>query len=116
MAADARDGTLLGALFESLIALNLRVYAQLSEASVSHLRRWGGEREIDFIVTARDGRVVAVEAKLSQTVQDHDVRHLHWLRHEIGDELADAVVLTTGREAYRRTDGIAVVPAALLGP
>lgn len=111
-----RDGTLLGALFESLIALNLRVYAQMSEASVSHLRKWGGEREIDFIVTARDGRVVAVEAKLSQTVQDHDVRHLHWLRHEIGDELADAVVLTTGREAYRRTDGIAVVPAALLGP
>ena len=111
-----RDGTLLGALFESLMALNLRVYAQLSEASVSHLRKWGGEREIDFIVTARDGRVVAVEAKLSQTVQDHDVRHIHWLRHEIGDELADAVVLTTGREAYRRADGIAVVPAALLGP
>ena len=34
----------------------------------------------------------------------------------IGDEQADAVVLTTGSEAYRRADGIAVVPLALLGP
>ena len=111
-----RHGTLLGALFESLMALNLTVYAQLSEASVGHLRQWGGKREIDFIVTARDGRVVAFETKLSQVARDHDVRHLRWLRQEIGDELADAVVITTGSEAYRRRDGIAVVPAALLGP
>jgi len=27
-----------------------------------------------------------------------------------------AVIVTTGTEAYRRKDGIAVVPAALLGP
>ena len=67
-------------------------------------------------MTARDGRVVAVETRLSQVVRDHDVRHLRWLRQEIGDELADAVVVTTGTEAYRRQDGIAVVPAALLGP
>ncbi len=33
-----------------------------------------------------------------------------------GDDLLDAVVVTTGTEAYRRKDGIAVVPAALLGP
>jgi hypothetical protein len=30
--------------------------------------------------------------------------------------LVDAVVITTGEEAYRRSDGIAVVPASLLGP
>jgi hypothetical protein len=29
---------------------------------------------------------------------------------------ADAAVITTGPHAYRRPDGIAVVPAALLGP
>jgi hypothetical protein len=33
-----------------------------------------------------------------------------------GADLLDAVVVTTGAEAYRRPDGIAVVPAALLGP
>ena len=38
------------------------------------------------------------------------------LRRELGDELADAIVVTTGPTAYRRADGIGVVPAALLGP
>jgi hypothetical protein len=33
-----RDGTLLGALFESLATLSARVYAQAAEATVGHLR------------------------------------------------------------------------------
>ena len=111
-----RDGTFLGALFESLMALELRVFAQAAEASVAHLRTERGEREVDFIVTGRNRRVVAVEVKLSETVDDRDVRHLRWLAEQLGDELADAMVITTGPQAYRRLDGIAVVPAALLGP
>lgn len=111
-----RVGETLGALFESLVAQSLRVYAQGCEAAVGHLREWGGRREVDLIVTGRDGRFVAVEVKLSQRVDDHDVRHLVWLRDETGDECSDAVIVTTGRHAYRRPDGIAVVPAALLGP
>lgn len=111
-----RDGTFLGALFESLVALNLRVYAQAAEADVRHLRTQRGEREVDFIVIAPDGGIVAVEVKLSVTVDSDDTKHLKWLKGRIGDQLLDAVIVTTGAEAYRRDDGIAVVPAALLGP
>jgi len=59
---------------------------------------------------------VAIEVKLGATVDDRDVRHLHWLARLLGEDLLDAVVVTTGREAYRLADGIAVVSAALLGP
>lgn len=111
-----RDGTLLGALFESLVTLCVRVYAQHAEARVGHLRTYGGDHEVDLIVERPDGRVVAIEVKLKRTVQDADLRHLVWLREKIGDELLDALVLTTGEHAYRRPDGIGVVPAALLGP
>jgi uncharacterized protein len=110
-----RDGTLLGALYESLATLCVRVYAQRVEARTSHLRTWSGKREIDLIVE-RGQAVVALEVKLGQTVEDRDVRHLRWLGEELGKGLADAVVLTTGQAAYRRPDGIAVVPLALLGP
>lgn len=110
-----RDGTLLGALFESLVALCVRVYAQRAAARTAHLRTWGGEHEVDLIVE-RGQAVVAIEVKLGQVADDHDVHHLLWLRDKLGDQLADAVVITTGREAYRRRDGIAVVPASLLGP
>ena len=111
-----RDGTLLGALFESLVALDLRVYAQSCEAEVRHLRTHRGEHEVDFIVAGSDGGLVAVEVKLSATVDDADLTHLKWLRATVGDDLRDAVLVTTGQYAYRRADGIAVVPAALLGP
>jgi predicted AAA+ superfamily ATPase len=111
-----RHATLLGQLFESLVALDLRVHAQAAEARVGHLRLHSGEHEIDFIVERGDHRVLAVEVKLSHTVTDNDTRHLHWLASQIGDDLIDAIVVTTGGEAYRRPDGIGVVPAALLGP
>lgn len=111
-----RDGTLLGALFESLVTQSVRVYAQAAEAQVKHMRTYGGDREVDLIVERDDGRIVAFEVKLARTVDDDDTRHLKWLRTQIGDDLLDAVVITTGPDAYRRADGIAVVPAALLGP
>ncbi len=111
-----RDGTLLGALFESLVTLSARTYAQAAEATVKHLRTASGEREVDLIAERADGRIVAIEVKLARDVGDNETRHLRWLAQRIGDELLDAVIVTTGPEAYRRPDGIAVVPAALLGP
>jgi predicted AAA+ superfamily ATPase len=111
-----RDGPLLGALFESLLTLSVRVYSQAARARVSHLRTRNGDHEVDLIVERRDGRILAIEAKLAAVPDDRDVRHLHWLAQHIGSDLLDAVVVTTGPYAYRRPDGIAVVPAALLGP
>lgn len=111
-----RDGTFLGALFESLVTLDVRVFAQAAGATVGHLRLHGGQHEVDLIVVRPDQRVVALEVKLSASVDEHDVRNLRWLRSAIGDDLLDAVIITTGAYAYRRPDGIAVVPAALLGP
>jgi uncharacterized protein len=111
-----RDGTLLGTLFESLVTLCVRVYAQNAEATTGHLRTHSGNREIDLIVEGQNKQVVAIEVKLKRTIKDDDVRNLHWLKSTIGDELLDAIVITTGETAYRRSDGIGVVPAALLGP
>ena len=111
-----RDGPFLGALFESLVVLSLRVYAQRSEARVAHFRMHRGDHEVDLIVERRDGRCVGVEVKLSPIVNDDDVRHLLWLRDKLGPDLLDAAIVTTGKHAYRRPDGIAVIPAALLGP
>jgi len=115
--AISRGGTFLGALLESLVALNVRVYAQSADAKVGHLRTKSGDREVDFIVQARSGEVVALEVKLATAVGDHDVRHLKWLADQLGPDLVDAAILTTGRDAYRRAgDNIAVIPVGLLGP
>lgn len=111
-----RDGSFLGRLFESLVTLSVRVYAQAAEGSLRHFRTKGGRQEVDLIVVRSDQRVLAIEVKLSATVNDEDVRHLHWLKERMGDELLDSIVITTGTTAYRRADGIGVIPAVLLGP
>jgi len=90
--------------------------AQAAEARVAHFRSHYGDREVDLIVERGDHRVVALDVLLAATVNDDDVRHLLWLHEKLGDDLLDAVIVTTGAHAYRREDGIAVVPASLLGP
>ena len=114
--APPRDGTLLGQMFEALVTQSVRIYAQSAEARVYHCRTYDGRREIDLIVETNDQRVLALEVKTSTEVTDADVRHLLWLREQLGTALTDMVVITTGKHAYRRQDGVAVVPAALLGP
>lgn len=111
-----RDGTLLGALFESLVTLSVRTYAQAAEAAVRHFRTRDGAHEADLILERTDQKVVAVEVKLAATADAAAVRHLAWLKDRLGDDLLDAIVVTSGEYAYRREDGIAVVPLALLGP
>ncbi|MVT26221.1 DUF4143 domain-containing protein [Nesterenkonia alkaliphila] len=109
-------GTWLGALFESLVTQSLRTYADLHEATVLHMRSRGGEHEVDLIIQRPDHSVLGVEVKLSHQVDKTDVKHLHWLETQIGDRLLDKVVINTGPVAYRREDGVAVVPLALLTP
>ena len=58
----------------------------------------------------------ALTLVIEQTLDPTHVKHLAWLGEQLGQRLRDAVIITTGPTAYRRSDGIAVVPAALLGP
>lgn len=111
----ATRGTLLGALFESLATLCVRVGAEAAHGRVSHLRTRNGDHEVDLVLERDDHKIVAIEVKLKATVDDSDVRHLAWLSTQVPDILIDRVIITTGRDAYRRQDGIAVVPLALIG-
>ncbi|MDR0285142.1 MAG: DUF4143 domain-containing protein [Propionibacteriaceae bacterium] len=109
------EDVFLGALFESLAVQTLRCLAQTAGAKVSHLRTQGGDHEVDIIVQRPDLKILAFEVKLGSTVRPSDVTQLTWLRDQLPDLVVDTVLLNTGPEAYRRRDGVAVVPLALLG-
>lgn len=57
-----RDGVFLGALFESMVAPTVRVFALPAKASVGHLRRRNGDHEVDLVITGSGRRRIAVEA------------------------------------------------------
>lgn len=111
-----RDGPLLGLLFESLVTLSVRVYAESLGLRVAHLRTHRGLQEVDLVLIAPDERIIGIEVKVTAVPDDDDVRHLRWLHSQLPDQIIDTMVITMGKRAYRRRDGVAVVPLALLGP
>jgi predicted AAA+ superfamily ATPase len=111
---DRKYGSIIGRLFEALVFLDLKVYSGVNDADLSYVATAKNDHEIDFVVS-KARRAVAFEVKLAPYIEESDVRHLLWLKEKAAGRIRDAVVITTGPYAYRREDGIAVVPAALLG-
>jgi predicted AAA+ superfamily ATPase len=106
---------LLGRLFEALALLSIRVYAQTIFAQTFHFRQFDGRHEIDAMVQGRNGKLLAIEIKLGATVESKDLKHLKWLKEELGPQIVDTVLIYSGPAAFRY-EGVAVVPLDLLGP
>ncbi len=114
--AGGANRAFLGQLFESLVATTLLVYADSLGRNVHHFRTWSGEREVDFIVEGPDNTLLAVESKLGESVRAADVKHLTWLADQYPPGTVCPVIINSGKRAYRRKDGVIVIPLSLLGP
>jgi hypothetical protein len=114
-----RDPETLGFLFESLVIRDLRIYAQSIGATVLHYREAKGV-EADAIVAMRDGRWAALETKLGQANIDEAAKGLLRVAAHIDPdrhgEPAFLAVITGWGYAYRRSDGVFVIPIGALSP
>lgn len=113
------DLTLLGCLFESLVARDLRVYAQAADAQVFQYRDNTG-LEVDAIVEAADGRWAAFEIKLGPGMVDDGAATLRRFADRVdtracGEPSTLGVIVGTGY-GYQRDDGVAVIPIGALCP
>ncbi|GAA4383511.1 ATP-binding protein [Tsukamurella soli] len=105
-----------GFLFESLLAHDLRVYAEAAGAACYHYREADGRLEVDYIVETRDGDWLGVEVKLGDAQIDGAASSLHRLAGRVSRKPAALVVITATSLGYTRGDGVHVVPLGLLGP
>lgn len=111
------DPNTLGFLFESLATRDLRVYAEANEARVFHYRERDGHLEADLIVEWRNGDWIGIEVKLGDAAVDEAASNLLKLaERRIARKPASLVVLTGGKYAYRREDGVHVVPLGSMRP
>ena len=114
-----QDLRLAGLLFESLVIRDLRVYADAARGTVEQYRDNTG-LEVDAIVTLSDGRWGAFEIKLGTFAIDDAVKTLRRFAAKVDTRVLGApsvlgVIVGTGG-AYRREDGIMVIPIGALGP
>lgn len=113
------DLNTFGLIFETLCMRDLRVYAEALNGNVYHYRDKNG-LECDAVVHLRDGRYGLIEIKLGgQDAIDQGARTLLSLADRIDTskmkQTSFLMVLTaTGDYAYKREDGVLVVPIGCL--
>lgn len=121
MHADAdsilNDFEYFGFLFESLVARDMRIYAQANDGDVFHYRD-SNKLEADLIIRLHDARWAAIEVKLGSREIEDGAMHLCELRNKVDTskvgEPSFLMVVTGGQFAYRREDGVYVVPIGCL--
>lgn len=114
-----RDLETLGLQFESMCVRDLRVYAQANDATVYHYRDKTG-LEADLVLSRADGAWAPLEVKLGVRQLDEAAEHLRKLAARVDTERmgepAFLAIITAGKTAYRRDDGVYVIPLACLRP
>jgi len=110
-----RDPTLKGSLLETFVVTELIKHAAAGGNAVRvHHYRTASRRECDVILEHRDGRVVAIEVKASQSANAHDARVMAGLRDELGDRFVRGVLVTLGGDPTPLGDRLSVWPLPAL--
>lgn len=111
------DFCYFGFLFESLCVRDLRIYAEANDGQVFHYRDASG-LEADAIICLNDGRWAAVEIKLGSKEIEDAAKNLLALKNKVdADRMKEPsfLMILTGTEiAYKRKDGVFIVPIGCL--
>lgn len=113
------DLNTFGFLFENLVIRDLRIYAESFHGSVSHYRDKNG-LEVDAVIHIRGGKFGLAEIKLGgDKAIDDGAKKLKSLASMLdpakNKEPSFLMVITaSGNMAYKREDGVFVVPIAML--
>ena len=114
-----KDFNTFGLLFESLCIRDLRVYADALDGNVFHYRDKTG-LESDAVLVLRDGSWAAVEVKMGAGEFDSAAENLRKCVNRVNtDKMREPsflMILSATEFAYRRKDGVFVVPLGCLRP
>ena len=115
------DLSAFGLVFETLVARDVRVYAEAMNGTVRHYHDKSG-LECDLVVGLRDGRSGLIEVKLGgDRLIESGAESLNDLYDKLDMSKMKTpsfkmVVVADGEHAYRRKDGVIVCPIGCLRP
>ena len=113
------DLNTLGFLFEALCERDLRIYAEAFGGNLYHYQDYRG-KEIDAVIELADGNWAAFEIKLGANQIDTAAENLLKIKQSIENDPKGkppavlCVVCGLASAAYRRPDGVYVVPITAL--
>lgn len=105
------QGPWAGALYETFVVMELVKQATWSATAVElFFYRDTEKREVDLVIEAPSGDVVAVEAKSAAAAHPSDARGLRLLRDRLGPRFKTGVVVYQGEHTLPLDDRIWAVP------
>ena len=113
------DLTTFGFLFEALCERDLKIYAESFGGKLYHYQDYNG-KEIDAVIELANGEWCAFEIKLGANQIDTAAKELISLRNSIANEKDGVVpkilcvICGMSNAAYKREDGVYVVPITAL--
>ncbi|MCH5213151.1 MAG: ATP-binding protein [Oscillospiraceae bacterium] len=113
------DLTTFGFLFEALCERDLKIYAESFGGKLYHYQDYNG-KEIDAVIELANGEWCAFEIKLGANQIDTAAKELISLRNSIANEKDGivpkilCVICGMSNAAYKREDGVYVVPITAL--
>lgn len=118
-AALLNDLETLGFMFEALCERDLRIYAESFGANLYHYQDYKN-REIDAVIELPDGNWCAFEIKLGANQIDQAAANLLKIKREFEEDKKSVtpsvlcVICGLSNAAYKREDGVFVVPITAL--
>ena len=109
-----------GFLFEALCERDIKIYADSMDAKLYHYQDYANH-EIDAVIEQPNGDWCAVEIKLGANKIEEAADNLIKIKNklqEVGERAPKALCVVCGlsNAAYRRPDGVYVVPITALRP
>lgn len=114
------DLNTFGFLFEAMVERDLKIYADSFNAKCYHYQDYQN-REIDCVIELENGNWCAFEIKLGANKIEEAAKNLLKLKEEIEKEKGKApsvlcVICGLSNAAYKRPDGVYVIPITALRP
>lgn len=115
-----RDLETFSFMFEALVERDLKIYAEVLEASLFHYQDYDN-KELDAVIELKDGRWCAVEIKLGANQIDKAASNLIKISDSIKENGGISpsfliVICGLSNVAYQRPDGVYVIPITALRP
>lgn len=109
------DHNKAGFLLENFIVMELRKQQAWSETlpGLYHFRT-SGQKEVDVVLEAPDGRIVGIESKSSSEVSASDFNGMKELAALAGEQFHRGVLLYTGQETVSFGDKLTAMPVSAL--
>ena len=106
----------MGHIFENFIATEIMKAAEsVGSFNVSHFNPVQNQgKEVDFIIENPNGKIIGIEVKLDQTINEKDRANMNTLQETAGNGFLKGIIIYTGTDLVQVSRNIWAVPVNYL--